>query len=204
MSIFPQFSCIIGDAMIMLIFFLICVFVTMGIGVLAGIADFRAMTIPNHYSVYVIALFVLAYGVMALGGGAYYAFKPIQWHLASAGLMFVVTFAMFGLRLIGAGDSKFASACALWVSLRDLPAFIFYMTIMGALLGVAALVMRRRKPFANAMAGGWVDQVQNGASKVPYGIAISFGMIIAFVQAGYFSPDVLSHFVASAAGGQAS
>lgn len=181
--------------MIFLIFFLICVFITLGIGVLAGISDYRGLIIPNAYSVYVIATFLVAYAVLYLSGQNV-MFKAIYWHLLSALVMFCVTFAMFGLKMLGAGDSKFATACALWISTGALPAFVFYMTVMGAVLGVAALVIKNKKPFANPKEGSWIAQVQGGASKVPYGIAIAFGMVIAFIQSGYFSPDLLSEFVA--------
>lgn len=180
--------------MIFLILFLICVFISLGVGVLAGVSDIRRLVIPNMYSVYAVAAFVAAYGVVMLSGNAV-IFKAVQWHLLSAAVMFGVTFIMFGLKMLGAGDSKFATACALWVTVRDLPAFIFYMTIMGAVLGLVSLYLRKNKPFANPQIGGWIEQVQGGASKVPYGVAITFGMIIAFIQAGYFSPDSLAAFV---------
>lgn len=180
--------------MIFLILFLICVFISLGIGVLAGISDIRRLTIPNEYCLYVIAAFIAAYGVVALSGNAF-IFKALQWHLLSAAIMFGVTFIMFSLKMLGAGDSKFATACALWVSPIGLVSFVFYMTIMGAVLGVISLYLRKKKPVENPQEGSWIAQVQGGASKVPYGVAISFGMIIAFIQAGYFSPDLLSHFV---------
>lgn len=180
--------------MVFLILFLICVFISLGVGVLAGVSDIRRLIIPNMYSVYVVAVFFVAYGVVMLSGNNQ-IFKALQWHVLSAAAMFGVTFIMFGLKMLGAGDSKFATACALWVSLRDLPAFVFYMTVMGAVLGLVSLYLRKKKPFANPREEGWIGQVQSSASKVPYGVAITFGMIIAFIQAGYFSPDSLSAFI---------
>jgi prepilin peptidase CpaA len=182
--------------MILLILFLICIFVTCGIGVLAGLSDIRTLTIPNVYCVAVCGLFLFIYGVLALWGMSGQVFGTLTSHLLSAGLTFVVTFAMFGLRMIGAGDSKFASVCALWFSLSNLPVFLFLMALGGAGLGVAALYIRQNKPFKEAVPTGWVGQVQAGASKVPYGVAISFGMVIAFLFAGYLSSDVMSLFLA--------
>ncbi len=180
--------------MILLIVFLICVFITLAIGVLAGFSDIRRMKIPNSYSVYVIALFFIAYGALHLGGQGD-VFGALVSHLISAGLMFVVTLILFAAGMIGGGDSKFATACAFWITAQYLPIFLFFMTLAGGLLGAAALYIKRRKPFEAPAEGGWIAQVQEGADKVPYGVAIAFGMFIAFVYAGYFSPDVLSSFV---------
>lgn len=180
--------------MIFLIFFLICVFVTLIIGGLAALSDIRGMKIPNMYSVYIMAAFAVSYGVLYLGGLQGVVFGPLLMHVLSALLTFFVTFVLFAARVIGAGDSKFGTACALWVSVKYLPIFLFFMTLFGGLLGMAALYMKRKKPFKAPAEGSWIAQVQDGADKVPYGVAISFGMLIAFLHAGYFSSGVLSSF----------
>ncbi|PCI57152.1 MAG: peptidase [Alphaproteobacteria bacterium] len=182
--------------MILLIIFLICVFITLVIGGLAGLSDIRSMTIPNSYSLYVMAAFFVAFGALYLGGQGD-VFGSFLSHILSASLAFVVTLGLFAMRVIGAGDSKFATACALWFSVKLLLVFLFFMTLFGGVLGVVALYIKRNKPFKNPAEGSWVAQVQGGADKVPYGVAISFGMLVAFIQAGYFSSDVLGSFVAS-------
>ncbi len=180
--------------MILLIIFLICVFITLLVGALAGLSDIRCMKIPNNYSIYVIALFLIAYISMYFGGQDA-VFASLFSHLASAAAMFVVTLILFGFKILGAGDSKFASACALWISLKYLPIFLFFMTLFGGLLGGIAIYIKRKKPFENPKENSWIAQVQDGADKVPYGVAISFGMLIAFMHMGYFSPDILASFV---------
>ncbi|MDH5722034.1 MAG: prepilin peptidase [Alphaproteobacteria bacterium] len=188
--------------MIVLIIFLICVFISLGVGVLAGASDIKSMTIPNSYSVYVALSFALAYAAVAFLG-VDGVFSSLSSHLLSAGLMFGFTFMLFGLRMIGAADSKFGTACALWFSARDLPVFIVYMACAGGVLALASLVIQRKKPFAAPAQGSWIEQVQGGASKVPYGVAIAIGMGFAFVKAGYFSTSVLSSFLPVAGEGQA-
>lgn len=183
--------------MFFLLVFLICVFIALGVGVLAGMSDIRGMVIPNAYSVYIILAFVVAYGVVALSGNKA-VFAPILSHVTSAVLAFGVTFGMFAMRMIGAGDSKLATAVALWVGVQDFVVFIFYMALMGGVLGVCALLLQKYKPFAAPPEGSWVAQVQGGASKVPYGVAIAFGMVIAFLKAGYFGADALSSFLPAA------
>ena len=182
--------------MILLIIFLICVFVTLVVGGLAGLSDIRSMTIPNSYSLYIMAAFLFAYAALYMGGHSH-VFGTFSSHIISAVLAFVVTLGLFAMRIIGAGDSKFATACALWFSVKYLLAFLFFMTLSGGVLGIVALYIKRKKPFKEPMEGSWVAQVQGGADKVPYGVAISFGMLVAFMQAGYFSSDVLGSFVAA-------
>lgn len=189
--------------MIVLIIFLICVFMTLIVGCLAGLSDIKSMTIPNTYSVYVLCAFVIAYTAVFLSGtegvmGALVA------HALSFGVTFGVTFVLFALKVIGAGDSKFASVCALWLQVKYMPVFLFFMTLVGGVLGCVALYIKRRKPFEAPAEGSWVAQVQDGKDKVPYGVAISFGMLIAFMYAGYFSTDVLSSFLIEHSAGSGS
>lgn len=182
------------SVMVLLTIFLMCMFLTLAVGVMAGVSDFRSLKIPNVYSVYVILAFLVSYTALAIGGQDL-VFSGVLSHVMSVGITFVVTLILFALKVLGAGDSKFASACACWISVKYLPVFLFFMTLCGGVLGVAALVIKRKKPFKEPRAGGWIDQIQNGADKVPYGIAISFGMLIAFVYSGYFSPNVLASFL---------
>lgn len=187
--------------MIVLIVFLICVFICLGIGVLAGASDMKTMTIPNSYSVYVAASFAIAYAAVAFAG-VDGVFSSLFSHLFSALLVFAFTFGLFGMGMLGAGDSKFASACALWFSVGDLPVFIVYMALIGGFLAVASVIIQRRKPFQAPTEGSWVAQVQGGASKVPYGVAIALGMGFAFMKLGYFSPGILSSFLPATVEGQ--
>ena len=180
--------------MILLIIFLICLFVTLFIGGMAGFSDIRSMTIPNSYSAYIIVSFFVAFTALYLGGQDE-VFSSITSHLLAALLMFVASVVLFALGIIGAGDSKFASACAFWVGVKYVPVFLFFMVISGGLLGVAALIIKRKKPFKNPIEGSWVAQVQGGADKVPYGVAITFGMVVAFIYSGYFSSGVLASFM---------
>jgi prepilin peptidase CpaA len=172
--------------MILLILFLSCVCVAIGTGLLAGLSDFRGMTIPNRYALIVAGAFALAYAVLALGGRAG-VFSPLGGHFLGAGIVFGATLWMFATGMIGAGDSKLGTAFALWVGLKGLPVYLFFMAVSGGLLGLATLVLRRRMFWAHAPEGSWVARAQRGESTVPYGIAIVTGAIFAFGFRGYLS-----------------
>ena len=180
--------------MFCLVLFLTCVFVTLTFGLMASVSDFRGMTIPNMYSAAIIISFALAWAVLAvLGKGELLA--PWWSHLLSALIIFAITAGLFAIGMLGAADSKLASAFALWTGMGSLPVFLVYMAISGGLLGATALYIKKKKPFKAPKEGSWPAQLQNGANKVPYGAAISFGALIAFFHAGFFSPATLSGFL---------
>lgn len=180
--------------MFCLVLFLICAFMSLFVGALAAWSDIRGMTIPNIYSAIVGGLFVVAYVVVALMGPEG-VFGPWVSHLVAGLIVFAVTVLLFAARALGGADSKLATVFALWVGIQGLSAFLLYTTLAGGVLGLTALAIRHWKLFANAPAGSWPAQIQAGASKVPYGVAILTGAVIAFFYAGYFSPETLSSFV---------
>lgn len=173
--------------MIALTLFLVFIFVVLGIGILAGLADFRGLTIPNLYSGLILGAFPLCYALMWVFGVQGEIFSPLWSHLGAAALIFAISAAMFYLGIMGAADSKLASAYALWLGLGALPLYLFVMTLVGALLGVLALYIKKNKPFKAPKEGGWVAQLQAGKNKVPYGIAIVIGAAYGFYVAGYLS-----------------
>tara|TARA_R110001592_G_scaffold20926_20_gene84792 strand:- start:14343 stop:14855 length:513 start_codon:yes stop_codon:yes gene_type:complete len=169
-------------------------FVALAVSVMAGVSDFRTLKIPNMYSVYVMVSFFIAFFALYIGGQEH-VFSALPMHILSALVTFLVTFILFGLKLLGAGDSKFATACSIWVGLKYLPIYLFFMTLFGSVLGIVALYLKNKKPFKSPIEGSWIAQVQNGASKVPYGIAIAFGLIVSFMHTGYLTTNVLTSFL---------
>lgn len=180
--------------MFFLILFLSCLLVALGTGVLAGWSDFRGLVIPNLYSAIVLGAFALAWGGMLLADGPS-VFSGIGSHLGAALVMFVATYGMFAARMIGAADSKIGTAFALWVGLKGLVPFLFFMTLAGGVLGVAALSLRRWKPWPGAPEGSWPARAQAGENAVPYGIAIVVGAFAAMVAVGYFEPSLWARIV---------
>ncbi len=180
--------------MLLLIVFLICLFVVAGTGVLAAMSDVRGLKIPNMYSGIIIGAFLLCYGLLWLGGRDD-VFAPLFSHGLSALIVFGITLAMFMAHAIGGGDSKLATAFAFWLGLKGLIPFIFYMSVVGGLLGMAALALKKWSPVKDPKPDSWVAQAQAGESKVPYGVAIVVGALVSFLKIGYFDVEVLSSFL---------
>ncbi len=175
--------------MTLLIFtlFLFCVITTAAFAVLGGVSDFRGLVIPNLYSLIVLACFAVAFTGVAYGLNVTGVFHALISHLSAAGVIFVITMGLYVARMIGAGDSKFATALALWAGLEGLSAFLFFMAVMGGVLAAFTLYFRKSKPFKNPLAGSWIEKAQNGENSVPYGIAIAAGALVALLQNGFLS-----------------
>lgn len=174
--------------MIGLVFFLFGILATLGMCALGALSDYKGFKIPNYISLIIIGAFAAAFMVLYFTGQAGVVFSSLSSHLLAALVVFAATLAMFAARILGAGDSKLATAVALWLGFPGLAAFLFYMTLAGGLLAGATILMRKYKPFQHVKDGTWPARAQAGADKLPYGIAIALGALAAFIFLGYLSP----------------
>ncbi len=156
----------------------------LGMGIYASISDFKGLKIPNYISIIIAILFLLGFSIDYLLGGQ--VITVLYKHVFAATIVFIITLGMFAGGIIGAGDSKLLSAFALWTGLTGLMSLIFWMACAGGLLGLAALYIRNKKPVKHPEDGSWIAKLQEGESAVPYGIAITSGAFIAFIQVGYY------------------
>ncbi len=152
--------------------------------VMAGVSDFRTLKIPNGLSVAIVALFAVAY----VAGPD--AFGALWMHLAGGAGMLVVTFIMFAVGMIGAGDSKLGAALGLWVGVQGMIPYIFFMSLAGGVLGLCGLAIKKINPAWSAPEGSWIAQVQGGRNAVPYGIAIGIGAVSGLVYTGFLSAQL--------------
>jgi prepilin peptidase CpaA len=111
-----------------------------GLLIAAAASDWRSLTIPNRYSLALVALFP-SY-VLAMDGG-------VDWplHLAFAGGAFGLGFLLFALRLCGGGDVKLFAAVTLWAGPALVIPLVFYTAIAG---GLMALVLWAHHKFRRA------------------------------------------------------
>lgn len=170
--------------------------ITFGAVAMAAWNDMRAFRIPNMISGLVVLGFVLAYtGAYLVPGATVPLFQPLLSHVLAAGVMFALTLVLFAVGSIGAGDAKFASALALWVGVTALPLYIFYMSLVGGLMGIFTLLLKRWKPFRTVREGTWVASAQAGMNRIPYGLAIAIGFFIAVSVLGYLNITEITNVV---------
>lgn len=181
--------------MLTLLVFLFCVCVALAMLYASAVSDFKSFTIPNEYPLAVMATFIVAFTAVTLLKPDLSVFASFTSHIAAFVAVLVVTIAMYGFKLLGAGDSKLMAASGLWLGLNGLVPFLFYMSVAGGLLACATLYLRRKNLVATPPEGSWLDTAQKGESRLPYGIAISFGAVMAFLFNGYVNPSMWVEFV---------
>lgn len=185
--------------MIGFLFFFFGLVTALGMCGLAAWTDFRGFRIPNIVSLIIVVAFVAAFSITTMTGQNEIIFASWKSHLGSFVCILLVTMAMFSFRIMGAGDSKMASAIALWLGWGGLVPFLFYMTMAGGVLAVISVMLKKYKPLKmplpKLIAGTWLENAQAGTNKVPYGIAIAAGALIAFIFLGYFSPEKWSEMM---------
>ncbi len=177
-----------------LVIYIFGLLLTFGCAIKAAMHDWQGLTIPNALSVIITMLFMAVYLIVTVASAGT-AFMPLVSHLAVAGGVFAATFLLYLLGLFGAGDVKLAAALSLWLGLSGLTAFLFYTTVVGGILGVMALRMRKMDAVPAWLNNGWITQLRAGKNAVPYGVAIAAGFIIAIGYNGALSPATLQSFV---------
>ena len=154
-----------------------------GLVIWAAVTDVRSFTIPNRICV-AIALLYPAY-VLAVP-------QPVDWigALMVAGATLAVGFVMFvisyrGNPIMGAGDTKLLTACALWAG----PSLMFELLLIMALAGgvIALFTWLRHRPAAaasgpGAVAEGVMTVLRIPHVRLPYGLAICAGALYVAVS----------------------
>ncbi len=154
------------------------------ITLLCCVSDVRSLRIPNIYSVLIIAGFAAAFLVAPENFG-------VLWHhLGALAAVFIVTYIMFIVGMMGGGDSKLGSALALWVGIKGVIIYVFWMAVVGGVIGGLSLLIKKKKPFAKPLAGSWLEAAQEGRNEIPYGVAISIGAWVAMLQTGFITKQL--------------
>lgn len=179
--------------MLWLILFLYALTMALVCGCLAALEDLRALRIPNVFSLIIFLMFPLAYAMMHFSGAGY------DFHLLSRlGVfvgVFVLTYILFALRILGGGDAKMITAFAPWVGINGLMTYFFYMALSGAFLAFLALVIGRLPVAKRAPPASWPGVLAVGKKDIPYGVAIFIGAAAAFIQLGYLDRDMWETFL---------
>lgn len=143
----------------------------------AALTDIATMTIPNCVSAIMLATFFVAAPVLGL-----------DWHnfnlsILAACIVFCGCFALFALNVMGGGDAKLLTACAVWFGLNSaLMGFLVAVAFVGGLLTLAILLLRSRFQEISAIGLPIPDSLLV-AKKIPYGIAIAIAGLMTYPEA---------------------
>ena len=112
---------------------------------------------------------------------AYLAFAPIVpgeeigRSVAVAGVVLLVSFALFAVGLIGGGDAKLAAVTTLWLGADNAFAYVLLLSLLGGVLAVIVYFCRTR-PLPERLANTvWIARLRARAegAELPYGVAIT-------------------------------
>ena len=143
---------------------------------IAGASDVRTRRIPNWAVLAMIGLF----GVWFFVGSS----PPLLSALGAAIIVFICSFSLYAFGIVGAGDSKLATAMALFVGIAQLPEFILYMSLTGGALALCTLAAQPTRAFVMLQLRG------KGAldKAVPYGVAIAVAGAIVLLRSAIQRP----------------
>lgn len=153
---------------------------TIGIGVFlavlayAAYSDLTSYQIPNWISLVIVADFVVT---AAFGAPE---FTTIAWNLGVGAAMLVAAFALFAAGVFGGGDAKLFAASSVWFGLAGLLKFVVFVALVGGLLALAILCLRRLAPPASWAEKSWLKKLHSRDQGVPYGIAIAVAASLMF------------------------
>ncbi|MGO9473263.1 MAG: prepilin peptidase [Rhodomicrobium sp.] len=146
------------------------------------ISDIRRLQIPNSVSLGIFGLFFLNNWLQTQP-------ESLIPHAVAGGTAFLLTFGLYLAGAMGAGDVKLISALMFWGGVRDGPAFLIVMAVIGGL--AAALLLTLQKTMAvwpsvhrfipSRRLKAWASR-----GLFPYGIAICIAGLI--LMPAFFAP----------------
>jgi len=139
--------------------------------------DIASFTIPNSLTSAVAALFV----AFALAAGL--SFASMGLHVAAGAIGLAIGFTLFALGYIGGGDAKLYAGAALWLGPHDLVVYTLVATILGGFLTLMILGLRQLPLPAGLARQGWIVNLHNSRSGIPYGVALVAGLFAILPQA---------------------
>jgi prepilin peptidase CpaA len=131
--------------------------------------DIASFTIPNFLTLALLGAFALFAVVAGL------PFAAIGWHILAGLVGLCIGFALFALGYIGGGDAKLFAAVVLWFGLKDLLPYALMASLLGGVLAIALMLLRRYPLPVFLMRQPWLVKLHDTNSGVPYGVALAAG-----------------------------
>jgi len=132
----------------------------------AAVSDVRTRRIPNASVLALLGLFVawtLADGGVTLASA-----------LEAGGLALAVSGGLYLFKILGAGDSKLFTVCALFAGMAYLPYLALATSLAGGVIALASLASRPRRALVMLTMRG----KGHWGGGVPYGLAVAAGAAI--------------------------
>ncbi len=138
----------------------------------AAMSDILTMTIPNRVSAALVGAFTL----LAVATGLDWAL--IAAHAGAGLLVLAIGFGLFSAGVIGGGDAKLAAATALWLGSGPLLDYVVNASMLGGVLALAILAMRRHPLPGFAAAWPFAVHLHDRSVGMPYGVALAASALV--------------------------
>ncbi len=141
---------------------------------LAASSDLLTMRISNKLVLFLVASFFVVAIAINL------PLQQFAMHMACALVVLGVGFGLFALRVIGGGDAKLAAATTLWLGFGLTLPYLVYAALLGGVLTLAILVLRRLPLTPFLARYRWLERLHDRKSGVPYGIALALAGMLTY------------------------
>jgi prepilin peptidase CpaA len=141
----------------------------------AALSDLFTMTISNMISIALVAGFCAIALLSGMPVGTLLA-----GHLAAGAAVLVLTFLFFMRGWVGGGDAKLAAATAVWLGWDHLMEYGLQASILGAVLTLGLLQLRKTTLPAGLAARTWIARLHERGNGVPYGIALAIAGLVLY------------------------
>jgi prepilin peptidase CpaA len=146
----------------------------------AASSDLLTMRISNKLVLLLAAGFVVVALIVEM------PLQQFAMHLLCAFVVLIVAFAMFALRWIGGGDAKLAAATTLWLGFGLTLPYLAYTAILGGVLTLAILLLRRMPMPAFVTGMPWATRLLDRKRGIPYGVAMAVAGLLTYSNTAIF------------------
>ena len=134
--------------------------------------DLASFTIPNFLQG------LLLLGFAAFAAAVHLNAAAIGLHLMAGLCGLLLGFGLFALGYIGGGDAKLYAVLLLWLGLKDLMPYTLVATVLGGVLTLTLLGLRRLPLPALLARQNWIIRLHDSHAGIPYGVALAAGILV--------------------------
>jgi prepilin peptidase CpaA len=150
-------------------------------------SDLLTMKISNRISLALVAGFLVLAPFSGMGS------HDFLMHLGAGATVLAVAFACFAIGQVGGGDAKIAACVALWFGFGHILEFLLCASLFGGALTLVLLQLRQW-PLPYPLNGqDWLLRLHDKRSRVPYGIALTFGALMVYPETNWIKAIDLTH-----------